>query len=161
MTCLANHRFSLFYSFLIFLAIITVSCDALTGEEIARISDNQISTEESLDWKTAELDLKAGDEIGFWAEMDMEYEGNLGLRFQVQVIYEKDTLGIMEIDPMDKNITLGEVKTEIMDKTSWSYTGKVGSYTVENDGHYAFRTILISSPNETLKLEQADLVFKK
>ena len=70
-------------------------------------------------------------------------------------------MGFIELDPMDKDITIGEVRTEIMDKTNWRYAGRMNTFTVENSGHYTLRTILVSSQNATLELKKADLVIKK
>lgn len=96
--------------------VILYSCEAITGKEVARLNVVQISTQENLDWKSTTLDLQANEKVYFWAEMDMEYEGDLGLAYQVQVIKGADTLGVMELDPMDKDMTVGEVQTTFGNK---------------------------------------------
>lgn len=143
------------------ITIVLTGCDALTGKEIGRLEINQLSTEGNLVVKETTLDLAKGEEIGIWSDMDMEYEGDVALRFRVEVEKEGKTVSQFEVDPMDKNITLGEIKTTVMDKTDWSFTGKNSVYKVEEDGKYTFRGILVSSENPSLKVSRAGIVFKK
>lgn len=151
-----NHLKNL--SGILFIFIILSSC---TGEEVGRLPVNAISTEDNLIIKEQSLNLKKGDEIGIWSEMDMEYEGDAPVRFKVQILKDGKEFGGLEIDPTDKNISMGEVKTTIMDKTSWSFTGKNKSLTIEEDGNYIFKALLVAAPNNTLKIKKAELVLKK
>ena len=146
---------------LLCVTITIFGCDAFNAEEVARIDGNQLSTPEDLQWKTTEIDLLAGDKIHFWAEMDMYYEGDLALRFQVDIIQNGDSLGMFELDPMDKDVTMREFRTEIDDEVEWRYSGRMGTMDIEEDGHYVFRAILISSPNESLQLNKSNFVIKK
>jgi hypothetical protein len=136
-------------------------CDALTGKEIGRIPVNQISTDSNLIIKETSLDLKSGEKISIWSDMDMEYEGNAELRFRMQLLKDGENLGNLEIDPTEKNITLGEVKTTLMGKTNWSFAGKNSEITIDGDGKYTFKAILVSSENPTLKIMKAEIVLKK
>lgn len=132
------------------------------GEEVARIPVNEISTDnDNLIVGETSIDLKQGEEIALWSDMDMSYEGDVALRFQLEIIMDTTSLGIMELDPMDKNITLGEVKTTLNDKTNWSFSGKNGSFKVEEDANYTFKAILIASDNSTLQIDKAELIIKK
>ena len=67
----------------------------------------------------------------------------------------------MEIDPMEKNITLGETKISVNGKVDWSFTGRNTSLTFDEDGEYTFKAILVASNNPTLKINQAELVLKQ
>lgn len=137
-------------------------CDALTGKEIARIPVNQISVNDSnLIIKETSLALKKGDEIGIWSDMDVEYEGDVYLRFKLEIWKNGAKLGGLEIDPMEKNITIGEVKTTLMDKTNWSFTGKNTEITIEEDANYTFKAILVAVSNTTLIVKKAEIILKK
>ena len=149
------------YLFIIIFACFLAACSAITGEEIARINIDHISTKENLDWKSIELDLNAGEKIHLWSEMDMKYEGALALRYQLQVIKDTDTLGYIEFDPMDKNITIGEIKTSFGNKTNWKFSGRSDTWNVQDSGHYFLRAILVSNGNESLELKKSDIVLKK
>ncbi len=143
------------------LIVLTANCDALIGEEVARLPINKISTsDEDLTLKKASLDLVAGEKIAFWSEMDMEYEGEIELRFRVEIIKDGEYYSNLEIDPTDKNITLGEFKAKVMDKTDWSFTGKNSEITFQESGNYTFSAFLAASENETLVLTKAELVIK-
>ncbi len=137
------------------------ACDALTGKEVGRLQINQLSTEGNLVIKETTMDLKKDDEIGIWSDMDIEYEGNVQLRFRIEITRDGKPIGTFEIDPTDKNITLGEVRTTLMNKTTWSFSGKNSEYQIEEDGKYTFKGILIASENSTLKVTKAEIVFKR
>ncbi|SFN42923.1 hypothetical protein SAMN04487989_101374 [Bizionia echini] len=137
-------------------------CSSLTGEEIARLPINQLTiSDDNLISKEATLSLKKGEEIAVWSEMDIEYEGNVDLRFQIEVSKNGENIGVLEIDPTDKNITIGELKSSINNKTSWSFTGKNSEITIEDNGEYTFKGILIASENPTLKIDKAEIILKK
>lgn len=146
---------------IILFAFLLAACSAITGEEIARINIENISTKDNIDWKSVELDLNAGDKIHLWSEMDMKYEGDLALRYKLQVIKEADTLGYFEFDPMEKDITISELKTSFGNKTNWKFSGRSDFWNVKDSGHYVLRAILISNGNETLELNKSDIVIKK
>lgn len=139
----------------------TYGCDAISAEEVARLSFEKVATQEDLNIQSAELELKAGDKIQLWTEMNMEYEGNLGLEYQMLVIKGADTLAMYKLDPEEKDITMGEVKTSIGNDTKWRFSGRMSKITIEDDGLYTFSSLLLSSSNESLNLKKADLVLKK
>ncbi|MEW7278937.1 hypothetical protein ABW636_10115 [Aquimarina sp. 2201CG1-2-11] len=154
-----NKLLSIITTLLVFAGL--TGCSALTGEEIARLAINQVSTDDNnLIIKETSLSLKKGDEIAFWSEMDMKYEGDVTLQFQIEVLKDGENLGILEIDTTEKNITLGELKTSIMGKTDWSFTGKNSEFKIEDDGNYTFKGILVATKNPTLIINKAEIVLK-
>jgi hypothetical protein len=146
---------------LLTLSLILTGCDALTGKEVGRLQINQLSTEGNLVVKETTLDLKKDDEIGIWSDMDIEYEGDVALRFRVEIWKDGKNMGGFEVDPTEKKITIGEVKTTVMDKTDWSFSGKNSVYKIEEEGKYTFKGILVASENSSLKVTKAEVVFKK
>lgn len=133
----------------------------LTGEEIARLDINKLSTNNNFIVKEATLDLKKGDEIAFWSDMDMAYKGDVNLRFRLKIFKNNNEISQIDIDPTNKNITIGEVKTVLMGKTNWSFTGKNHELKIEEDATYNFKAVLISSKHPSLKITKAELVIKK
>lgn len=93
--------------------------------------------------------------------MDLEYDGDVELRFQVQV--QRDTVidSEIEVDPFEMNVTIGETKTQLNGHTNWSYTGKNGTLTISETGRCTVRTRLIASDNPSLVLRKAELILKK
>ena len=79
----------------------------------------------------------------------------------MEILKDGETYGNLEIDPTDKNVTIGEIKTQIMGKTNWSFTGKNKKLIIEEDGNYTFRALLAASDNPSLNLKKAELVLKK
>jgi len=146
---------------LLAISLVLTGCDALTGKEVGRLQINQLSTEGNLVIKETTLDLKKDDEIGIWSDMDIEYEGDVALRFRVEIWKDGKKLGGFEVDPTEKKITIGEVKTTVMGKTDWSFSGKSSDYKIEEDGKYTFKGILVASENSSLKVNKAEVVFKK
>lgn len=146
---------------LFMLLFIVTGCEALTGKEIARIPVNELSIDTNFVMKETSVDLKKGDKISFWSDMDVEYEGDLQLRFQIEIWTNGHILEVLEIDPFQKNITLNETQISLGDKTTWAFSGKNSEKIIENDGNYIFKAILISNGNPTLKLNKAEIIIKK
>lgn len=143
------------------ISILILGCNALTGEEVGRLEINELSPENNLVIKEATLDLKKGDEIGLWSDIDIEYEGNIVLRFRIGIDRNGEKYGGLEIDPMDKSITIGELKTSIMGKTNWRFVGKNSKIKIEEDGEYTFKGLLVASDNPSLNIGKAEIILKK
>jgi len=142
--------------------VLFTACDAITGEEIGRIPINQVSVDDNdLIVKETSLDLMKDQVIAIWSDMDMEYEGDVALIFKIEIVKDGEVVKYLEIDPTKKNITIGEVKTNMMGNVKWSFTGKNSQIKIEEDGNYTFRGILVASENESLILNKAEIVLKK
>lgn len=146
---------------LLALTLLLTSCDALTGKEIGRLKINQVSTEGNLHEKEVTLDLKKGAELKIWSDMDIAYEGDVELQFQLAILKNGKKIDGYDIDPVKKNITIKEFKKVINGKTDWSFSGKNGEIKIEEDGKYTFKGIFITSKNTSLKITKAELVFKE
>lgn len=132
------------------------------GEEIGRLPINKISTDEdNLIIKETTIDLKKGEKIDFWSEIDLESEGELALEFRVRMFKEGEELEMFEVFPFQGNITMNEKKVQMNNKTTWSFSKKNISKTIKEDGKYTFAAILVSNNNEKLKLNKAELVIRK
>ena len=137
-------------------------CDAITGKEIARLTVDTISTEARLVEREVSLPLKKDDEIAIWSHMDLAYDGDAVLRFKVRIVQPDSTeLPMLELDPMEKNITVGEVKSDLGGHTEWSFTGKNHEVKIPADGTYTFKTILVAQDNASLQVKKAELILKK
>ena len=141
--------------------ILLIACSALTGEEVGRLAINQVSSSENLVSQEATVSLEAGDQIVFWSDMDMEYTGDVEIRFRISIKKGEDPYGNLEIDPTEKDLTMGETKTTLNGKTSWSFSGQNAVFNVHEDGSYTFQAILVASENTSLAIKKAELVLKK
>ncbi|MCF1190172.1 hypothetical protein LRR18_01145 [Mangrovimonas sp. AS39] len=142
--------------------LLLTSCDSITGEEIARLPINKVSTsEENYFEKETSLNLKKGDKIAFWSEMDFEYSGEESFLFRFRVYKNDEPFAILEFDPTNKNITIGEIKSTIGNKTKWSFTGKNKELKIKEDGKYTFKGILKTTKNPSLIVNKAIVVIKK
>ena len=146
---------------MLLLLVFVTACDLIQGEEVARIPINKVSKEERLAVQEISLELKEGDRLSIWSEMDVEYEGPMAFRFRIDIFLDGENLGLLEFDPTEKDITVGEVKTDIMGKVKWKFSGRNKVFLAEKDGNYTFKGILISSNNATLKLNKAEVVFRE
>lgn len=136
------------------------SCDTFIGEEIARMPLTKTGFDENLNFYEMSMDLKKGDKITVWSEMDVEYEGEERFLVKLQMLKDDETLGIIDFDPTEKDMTVGEAKTTIMGKTSWSFSGRNKKLKIDEDGKYSFRAILFTS-NPKLKINKSELVVRK
>ena len=139
-----------------------MGCDALTGKEVARLSIDQLTVDQSdLKTQSTTIDLEAGDRLNLWAHMDLEYEGELALEFQLLVIKEGDTLNMLPLNPFEVDITMNEVKTSFNNKTDWRFAGRMNYLDIEDSGTYEFQTLLLANVGANPTINKADLVFKK
>lgn len=120
-----------------------------------------LSTEDHLVMREVSLDLKKGDVIAFWSDMDLVYEGEVEVRMRVRVLKDEEDLTLLEIDPMEKSVTVGEVKTSRGGHTEWSFTGRNQEWTAPEDGTYVFKAILTASESPGLVINKAELVLKQ
>ena len=142
--------------------LVMMGCDALTGKEVARLSIDQLTVDQSdLKTQSTTIDLEAGDRLNLWAHMDLEYEGELALEFQLLVIKEGDTLNMLPLNPFEVDITMNEVKTSFNNKTDWRFAGRMNYLDIEDSGTYEFQTLLLANVGANPTINKADLVFKK
>lgn len=138
------------------------SCDALMGKEVARLPINEVSTSGHEVVKEATLQLKKDDKIALWSDMDLGYEGgDSPVRFQVQVTKDGAPFKELQLDPTEKNVTIGEVKTDVNGSVSWRFSGKNAELVIPDAGSYTFRARLVAAANPTLRVTKAELVLKK
>ena len=150
---------SLLYLFVALLLL--PGCEAITGTELARLSIDTLSTPDRFVMREATLELKKGDVIGLWSHLDLAYDGAAALRMRVRVVKDEADLQLLELDPMEKNVTVGETKTELNGHTEWSFTGRNGEYAVPEDGAYTFKAIVTAEENPSLVVRKAELVLKQ
>jgi len=147
---------------LIFLSIILISCTSLTGEEVARLKLDKVTTsEENVFEKETTLELKKDDELMFWSDMDIEYTGEAYFQFRFRIYKNGEPYGILEIDPTEKNITIGEIKTVLNDNTKWSFTGKNKELKIKESGKYKIKCVLKTTSNPSIKINKAEVVIKQ
>jgi len=136
------------------------SCN-LTGKEVARIKLTEPSTKENLKIESTNIELKAGDEISFWAQMDMKYKKPANMEYEIHLLHNDKEIDVLYLNPLETNITLNAKEFTINNSTKQSFTGKMGSYIIRDDGNYTVQTALLTSANIQLELKQADLIIKK
>ena len=137
------------------------SCEALTGKEIGRMTVNAVSTDDNIVMGETSVVLSKNEEVALWSHMDMEYDGNVDLRWRVRLLRDSIIVQELEVDPTEKNITVGEMQSTFGGHTAWSFTGKNTNVTIPVDGTYTFLAILVASDPGALKLTTAELILKK
>lgn len=93
--------------------------------------------------------------------MDIEYSGEEFFQFRFRIYKNDEPFAILEFDPTEKNITIGEIKTTIGDKTNWSFTGKNKELKISEDGKYTFKGILKTTNNPNTVVSKAIVIIKK
>ncbi|MDH5380164.1 MAG: hypothetical protein OEW75_04885 [Cyclobacteriaceae bacterium] len=149
------------HSFILVIPFVFSSCEAFIGKEIAKVSIDEISSENDLYIKEMSVELEQYDELHFWSEMDLEYTGDVMIRFMVNMYVNGELDEEFSIDPFDKDLTINEVKTDVMNEVKWKFSGRNLILNAQQDGTYSFKVYLATSDNETLKINKADLVLRK
>lgn len=150
-------NFILIASALLFLA----ACAALSSKETGRLSFTRALDDVKPEWKKIDLNLKQGEILRLWADMDLEYDGAVEMVYHVKLVKGADTLVAADLNPFEKKITMGEVKTTVMGKTKWSFSGQMHTVDIKEDGKYTVLAAFSRGLNNSLKLRKADLVLKK
>jgi hypothetical protein len=140
---------------------VLTGCDALLGKEVARLPINEVSTAGHEVVKQVTLPLQKDDKIALWSDMDLAYEGASPVRFQVQVTKDGAPFKELQLDPTEKNVTVGEVKTDVNGSINWRFSGKNAELLIPAAGSYTFKARLVADSNPTLRLARAELVLKK
>ncbi|MGR7814316.1 hypothetical protein [Lacinutrix undariae] len=147
--------------FLTLTLLIFTNC-GLTGDEVARLSINQASTDSTNTiTRTTTLHLKKGETIAFWSQMDFKYTNNVNLNFKVNVLKDKKPYTQLDINPIKKNITINEVKKVVNNNVTWRFKGKNTTLQIIEDGTYTFNAYVLASKNPTLQITKAELILKK
>lgn len=150
-------------AFTLLLSIALLALTGCMGEEVGRIPVNAVTTD-TLNYiikESAPMLLKKGEKLYVWADMDMEYEGELELQFDIELLKDGESLGLVKANPMENDMKMNSVETTLGTKTTSSYMGRMQYIEIPEDGNYVFKALLSSNGNPTLKLNKAELVFTR
>ncbi|MBN2729262.1 MAG: hypothetical protein JXR53_08560 [Bacteroidales bacterium] len=153
-----------YFFFLIFSSsVFLFSCAGMFGEEFARIPIDKISGDGQLNVESKTLNLKAGEELSLWTDLDIEYSGSLELEYQIVVVIDKeDTLDLIRFDAFKNDASFNKRTVTINNKTTYSVMGRLGPFQVEKDGSYEFNVAIFSNQNANdFSFNKGDLVFRK
>jgi len=148
------------------------SCAFVQEEvDIINIEELTTSSEELKVYKSKTIKIDSGDKIYFWSELDMEYEGNLNLSFQVQIVNDKgENLMLIEMDALDIDTRVMCVETTLNSKTNYSCTGRIHNFIspenmdfleFEDSGEYSFNVIMLANSYEKIDIKKSKLILKK
>lgn len=137
------------------------ACESLLGKEVARLPINAVSMPGNDAIKEVSLQLKKDEKIAVWSELDMAYEGEAPLQFQIRLFKDGSPFKELAFDPTVKSVSMNEVRTDVNGSVNWRFSGKNAELTIPEDGTYRFMARLIATPNPTLQLKKAELVLKK
>lgn len=150
------------YIFIMACTVVFITSCNVNGEELGRLSINEISyNEEQMVMRQVTINLMKGDKIKFWTEMDLSFRGDVAMRFRIEIIKDGMTYGGLEINPMERDITLEENKIEVDGLVDWRFSAKHASLSIDENGKYTFRGILVASENPTLEINKAEVVIRK
>lgn len=141
--------------FILLLPFLIVGCGGLFGEEIGRIE-----LAEPLVEGESTFYVEKGAELAFWVEIDITYDGDLDLIFDVEVLREGTLMGAYQLDALKVNPTVNEQKYTMGGHTSWSFSGEMSYMPIGVSGDYTVKALFRNSDNPTLQIEKIDLVMK-
>lgn len=138
-----------------------MACDALIGEEVARLPVSGISGKGKVIMQESVLELEAGEKITFWADMDMDFDTLPELLFRLEIQQNNVPIGIQLLDPTKVSVKVNEVRTAIGKSVSWRFTGRMDDMKIDKPGVYKFRVMLVGNPPPAFVLNKAELVIRK
>jgi hypothetical protein len=107
---------------------------------------------------TAKVTLKAG-EVAFWTDLDVEWDGSLGARYDVTLTSGGQTL-TASCNPTDVTARLNSVRNTTGSKSAFRYEGKMKCDVTAPEGD-AVLTATLSVGNATAMFKKSDLVVKQ
>lgn len=146
-------RFFLFIAGVILLS----SCGDMMAREILRV---KMSHPGDLVPKYSFVQMKKGDKIAIWSDMDFNYIGVLKMTVILE-LYLQDTLHeTIELSPLERNMVLDEVKEKQGSRTNWKFLSKNKEVTIKEDGNYKCIAYLKTS-NGSFNENKAEIVLKR
>lgn len=142
-------------------ATLLPACDAIMGKEVARLPINALSAPGQDAPKEVTVELKKGEEVAVWSEMDMSYQGEQQLQFQLAVLRDGQPFEQLAFDPREKDLSIKEVKTNVNGDVSWSFAGRNRTLRIPETGRYTFRGRLLAQPAHGPEIRKAELVLRK
>lgn len=137
------------------------ACNILFGEEIARLEIKELSVEGTYHEDSTTVQLKEGDEITIWTDVDLEYEGEVDYLFKAYIESPGKKKTYFTIYPEERSTTVGEVTTSFNNHTSTKYQGKAETVVITEGGTYTLRGYFITDSPDVLTVNKSDLVIKK
>ena len=111
----------------------------------------------------ATMDLAAG-EVSFWTDIDVAYEGNASLHYDIELLQGDAVVATATCDPLaTMHVKTGWVETNVGDKHTRSGNGKMScSAKLAKGGSTKVKaTLAVSDKPASFKLTKADLVVKQ
>lgn len=147
------------YFALLFSAIMLFSaCGDLTAKEIARVSASKPG---DIAPRAAYVQLKKGDKIAIWSDMDFEYQSTPEMDFKVELYLNDALYETLEFKPTQKNMTINEVKSTTGKRKTWSFSGKNEEIEIRESGRFKCIAYLRTGFSVGLRINRADIVLKR
>lgn len=132
------------------------SCESMTGKEILRLSMKKVNEP-----VTSSADLKKGDKLNIWLDLDLKYSSDNEYEFRVLTMKNNDSIWYDKLHPGQAKVSLKSSEVTLGGETTYSVMCKVGYYSIEEDGTYSFSAWLAAEDSADMKIEKADLVLKQ
>lgn len=151
----------LLYFPFVLMAFVFHSCEVVTGETVGRLQVDTVSTEDHLISRSAMVDLRKGDELGLWAQMDLSYDVEPRLYFQVQLLL--DTVLVHEVlaSPFAAHSFVRVKETNVDGRLYRSFMARCGGLDITADGTYRINTRLVCLSDLPIDVRKATLILRK
>lgn len=98
--------------------------------------------------------------VPLWTHLDVSWEGSAGMLYRVQVSQDGSVIADTVCDPLDVNVTMNAVTTDINDSHSRAYEGLMGCTVVAPADGPIQVSVTLEVTGSPL-IERADLVIKQ
>ncbi|MFT4979285.1 MAG: 3-phosphoglycerate kinase [Myxococcota bacterium] len=152
-----NHRTSLLTG----AALMLLGCSGLvstfTAAELGRVNFIGPAT-----GATTSATVAAGP-VALWTDIDLEWEGDLALRYDVRIAQDGAELAVMSCDPLDVNVTMNSMTTDLGSRHTRRYQGLMHcTATIPTDGPIDVTAALsVTNATSAYSISRADLVIKQ
>lgn len=152
----------LLFGLLVFSLSYLSSCTESSSVEIARFSPGTITAyKRGIFVAEDTLSLKATDKLEIWTEVDFSYRGKQNLFFRLVLLRGDEYISEFYVDP-EKAERFELDSREERDSTVYRKINAYnGVFSVEQDGDYNIKVLLMGLKNPSLDLNKTDLILRK
>jgi hypothetical protein len=108
-----------------------------------------------------EVTIDNTKKVEFWTDLDVSYQGNASLIYEIEIKDGTKTIGELNCDAFDVNLKMFATETAVNDRHNVNYQGKLhGFFMLRNSRIVLIRVIPVINGNYTA-LRKFDLIIKQ
>ena len=140
---------------------ILYSCNTISDRTLDTLKMREFSTHELKPTESREINLKKGDILEFWVDLDVEYSGELYMEHTIQVEKDGKKLGGFKMTTLEPLSKTRSIKTQYEGKYKQKFYGYLNFFEIHETGKYKFIAVMNRNDTSPIELGKADINIVK